>query len=91
MSLKELREVQALNTLVFETFGQPEKAREFKLKSLKSWGFDLLYGKMDGEKKYFTSEKARKIGEKYTEGGIEYEVEKVITKLSPKQKIFANI
>ncbi len=91
MSLRELREIQALNTLVFETYGQPEKAREFKLKSLKSWGFDLLYGKMGGEKKYFTSEKARKVGEKYVENGVEYEVEKVVSKLTSKQKIFANI
>ncbi len=91
MSLMDLREVQALNTLVFETLGQPERAREFKLKSLKSWGFDLLYGKKGGKSCYFTSEKARKVGDKYTEGGVEYEVEKVVSKLSTKQKIFANI
>ncbi len=91
MSLMDLKETQALNTLVFETLGQPEKAREFKLKSLKSWGFDLLYGKKGGKSCYFTSEKTRKAGDKYTEGGVEYEVEKVVSKLSAEQKIFANI
>jgi uncharacterized protein (UPF0128 family) len=45
MTITDLKELNAINTLVFETLGQPEKEREFKLKSLKKWGFDLLLGK----------------------------------------------
>ncbi len=29
-------------TYVFETLGRPEKKREFKVKTLKKWGFDLI-------------------------------------------------
>ena len=35
--ITELRLAQLLNTLVFETLGQPEREREFKIKSLKKW------------------------------------------------------
>ena len=32
----------AEQTLVFEKIGNPEKEREFELRSLRDWGFDLL-------------------------------------------------
>jgi len=50
--ITELREAQLLNTLVFETLGNPEREREFKIKQLKKWGFDLVFGKIDGEETF---------------------------------------
>ncbi|WP_457638781.1 TIGR00703 family protein [Persephonella sp.] len=92
MDLLQLRELQAINTLVFETLGQPEKERQFKLKSLKRWGFDLLFGKKGGETTYFTAETGkREVGEKYTEEEINYEVEEIIYELPKNKKIFAHI
>ena len=92
MDLLQLRELQALNTLVFETLGQPEKEREFKLKSLKRWGFDLLFGKKDGQVTFFTAETGKRdIGDKYEEEDIKYEVEEIIHELPKNKKIFAHI
>ncbi len=92
MNIVELRELQAINTLVFETLGRPEKEREFKLKSLKRWGFDLLFGKKGGEATYFTAEAGkREVGEKYVEENIHYEVEEIIYELPKNKKIFAHI
>jgi len=79
MNLLELREIQALNTLVFETLGQPEKEREFKFKSLKRWGLDLILGKKGGEETYFVAEYGkRKKGDVYEEEGVEYLVQGTI-------------
>ena len=92
MDLYQLRELQAINTLVFETLGQPEKEREFKLKALKRWGFDLLFGKKGGVPTFFTSEAGkREIGEKYEEEDIHYEVEEIIHELPKNKKIYAHI
>ena len=92
MDIIQLRELQAINTLVFETLGQPEKEREFKLKSLKRWGFDLLFGKKEGKVSYFTAESGkREKGEKYKENGNIFEVEEIIQDLPKNKKIFAHI
>ena len=92
MDIAQLREFQTINTLVFETLGQPEKEREFKLKSLKRWGFDLLFGKKGGEVTYFTAETGkREKGERYTEDEISYEVEEILAELPKNKKIFAHI
>ncbi len=92
MTLEDLREVQSLNTLVFETLGQPEREREFKLKELRRWGFDLLRGKMAGEESYFTAELGRRsVGERYIEGGIEYEVLEVLQELPKNKRFLAHI
>ncbi len=92
MDLFQLRELQALNTLVFETLGQPEKEREFKLKALKRWGFDLLFGKKDGVQTFFTAETGKRdVGESYEEDEIKYEVEEIIHELPKNKKIFAHI
>jgi uncharacterized protein (TIGR00703 family) len=92
MDLFQLRELQTINTLVFETLGQPEKEREFKLKSLKRWGFDLLFGKKDGETTFFTAETGkRNVGDNYEEENIKYEVEEIIHELPKNKKIFAHI
>ncbi len=92
MSVEELREIQSLNTLVFETLGQPERAREFKIKELKRWGFDLLWGKMAGEETYFTAEAGKRhVGEKYMEGGIEYEVLEVLEEIPKNKRFLAHV
>ena len=92
MNLLQLRELQAVNTLVFETLGQPEKEREFKLKSLKRWGFDLIFGKKDGKSTFFTAETGKKaVGDIYEEDDIKYEVEEIIYELPKNKKIFAHI
>ncbi len=83
---------QVVNTLVFETLGQPEKEREFKLKSLKRWGFDLLFGKKAGQSTFFTGAlHQHEAGDVYTQEGIEYEVEEVLEELPKNKKIFAHI
>ncbi len=92
MNLQELREIQVLNTLVFETLGQPEKEREFKLKALKRWGFDLIFGKKNGQMTYWTAEANKKDkGDIYEEDDIKYEVEEIIHELPKNKKIFAHI
>ena len=88
----ELKLEQAINTLVFETLGQPEKEREFKFKSLKRWGFDLLFGKKDGKDTFFTAEYGqKKKGDTYTLDDVKYEVEEVLTEMPKNKKIFAHI
>ncbi len=92
MDLKELRELQVLNTLVFETLGSPEKEREFKFKALKRWGLDLILGKKEGKEAYFVAEEGkRKAGDKYTEEGIDYEVNEIIYEMPKNKKLFAHI
>jgi uncharacterized protein (TIGR00703 family) len=92
MTITDLKELNAVNTLVFETLGQPEKEREFKLKSLKKWGFDLILGKKNGETTYFTAEtNTKKVGDKYNEEEIVFEVEEIVEKLPKNKKIFAHI
>ncbi len=92
MDIHQLRELQVLNTLVFETLGQPEKEREFKLKSLKRWGFDLILGTKGGKTTYFTAKtNEREVGDIYTEDNIEYKVDEILTELPKNKKIFAHI
>ncbi len=92
MKVKELREIQALNTLVFETLGKPESEREFRFDSLKRWGFDLIAGKKNGESTFFISEYGkRKKGDTYEEEGSKFEVFEVFDKMPEKKKLFAHI
>ena len=92
MDLRELKEIQALNTLVFETLGQPEKEKEFKFKSLKRWGLDLILGKKDGKETYFVAEEGtKKAGDVYKEGDINYEVSEIIYEMPKNKKLFAHI
>jgi uncharacterized protein (TIGR00703 family) len=88
--ITELRREQLLNTLVFETLGAPEREREFKIKSLKKWGFDLVFGKKDGEETYFAA-CDKKEGDKYTENDVEHEVVEVLKELPKNKKMFAKI
>ncbi len=92
MNSLERKEVQALNTLVFETLGEVGSEREFKFKALKKWGLDLVLGRKDGKETFFVAEYGRrKEGEVYREGGIEYEVGKVLYELPKNKKFFAHI
>jgi len=88
--ITELRRQQLLNTLVFETLGEPQKEREFKIKSLKKWGFDLIFGKKEGVETYFAAAD-KKAGDKYTENEIEHEVIEVLKELPKSKKMFAKI
>ncbi|AXI24660.1 TIGR00703 family protein [Methanofervidicoccus sp. A16] len=88
----ESKEVELENTLVFETLGNPEKEREFKLKSLKKWGFDLIFGKIDGRETYFTAElEEKKAGDKFSREGKEYEVIEVLEELPKNVELYAHI
>ena len=88
--ITELREAQLLNTLVFETLGNPEREREFKIKQLKKWGFDLVFGKVDGEETFFAS-KDKNVGDKYEENEKNYEVVEILKELPKSKKLFAKI
>ena len=88
--ITELREAQLLNTLVFETLGNPEREREFKIKQLKKWGFDLVFGKIDGEETFFAS-KDKNVGDKYEENEKSYEVVEILKELPKNKKLFARI
>ncbi|WP_423792560.1 TIGR00703 family protein [Methanocaldococcus indicus] len=88
----DAKEVEIVNTHVFETLGNPEKEREFKLKSLKRWGFDLIFGKIDGKETYFTAEiDTKKAGDKYTKDEKEYEVVEVLEELPKGRELYAHI
>ncbi len=89
--ITEIREAMLLNTLVFETLGEPQKEREFKIKALKKWGFDLIVGKKNGESTYFMAKEGKKSGQKYEEEGVSYEVQEVLKELPKNKKIFAHI
>jgi len=92
VNLLELRETQALNTLIFETLGKPEDEREFRFKALKKWGLDLLLGRKDGKEAFFVTECGkRKKGDIYTEDGIKYEVSEIFHELPKNKKLFAHI
>ena len=88
--MQELKEQMLLNTLVFETLGNPEKERQFKLKQLKKWGFDLVFGKKDGIETYFAAQN-RSEGEKFESEGSEYEVTEILKELPKNTKVFAHI
>ncbi|NPA50518.1 MAG: TIGR00703 family protein [Epsilonproteobacteria bacterium] len=86
----DIKEIMLLNTLVFETLGSPEAAREFKLKSLKKWGFDLVFGKVEGEEGYFISQD-KKEGDKFELNGERFEVIEILKELPKNKKVFAHI
>ncbi len=88
----DLRELQALNTLVFETLGKPEKEREFNFGSLKRWGLDLLQGKKNGETTFFTCETGKKKkGDSYSEGDNVFQVDEILEQFPKNKKLFAHI
>jgi len=88
--VNEIKEAMLLNTLVFETLGKAEAAKEFKLKSLKKWGFDLVFGKIEGKEGYFTA-KDRKVGDSFEENGEKFEVIEILKELPKNKKVMAHI
>ncbi len=92
MSILDLKIHQALHTLVFETLGQPEKARAFKIKALKRWGLDLLAGTKDGREAIFVAPTGRrKAGEEYEEADVKYSVKEILQDFPRNQKFYAHI
>ncbi len=92
MTPQELRELIALNTLVFETLGQPEKEREFRFKSIKRWGLDLIAGRRNGEATFFTSAAGRHDANAvYEEGGSRFEVDEILTELPKDKELYAHV
>ncbi len=90
--MNELKENMLLNTLVFETLGRPEKEKEFKIKSLKKWGFDLVFGKKNDKEVFFTQkENLRKEGDKFKSGEDSFEVVEILKELPKNKKIYAHI
>ncbi len=78
----------ALGTLVFEYLEVPANSRRIKVKTLKSWGFDLLKGRIDGQAGWFVAEVgARHGGDSYTENEKTYDVDEVIKELSSNENI----
>jgi len=86
----DLKEAMLLNTLVFETLGNPERERQFKLKQLKKWGFDLVFGKRDGEETYFATA-GKKAGDAYESDGEQFEVVEVLQELPKNSQVYAYI
>ncbi len=87
MKVDQLREFQVNNTLVFETLGKPEKEREFSLSSLKRWGFDLVFGKKDGQQTFFTTQKDKD----QTGEGSTFEIQELFESMPKNKKVFARI
>jgi len=89
--MNELREAMLRNTLVFETLGEPQKERRFKLKTLKKWGFDLVLGKKNGQEAYFMAKEGKSKGDVYESEGESYEVQEILSELPKNSEIFAHI
>ena len=90
--MSQLQEELLLNTLVFETLGEPQKAKEFKLKSLKKWGFDLIFGKTGEQNGFFAlQENSKQVGDTFEHEGESYEVVEILKELPKQTKIYAHI
>ncbi len=92
MTPQQLRELIALNTLVFETLGRPEQEREFNFKAIKRWGLDLIAGRRDGVTTFFTGVADRhQPQDVYEEAGSRYQVDEILTALPKGKKLYAHI
>ncbi len=88
----EFKLKHAERTLVFEKLGNPEKEREFELRSLRDWGFDLLLVWHRGKLTYLLQEEGlRKKSETFTWEDEEYTVEEVLEELPKDTSIFAKV
>ncbi len=89
----ELKHQIVLGTYVREKWGEIPRERVFKLKSLKAWGFDLLTGMKNGKFSYFVSDSdlKRKVGDKYTENGVSYEIEELVKSLPKGVELKASV
>ena len=95
VSLEELekRHQRALNTFVREHWTDIPEEIEVKLRSLKAWGFDLIFGLRGGQEAVFVSEteKGRQVGDVYEEGGETYEVREILTELPRGAKLLIRV
>ena len=89
--LHELKQKMLLDTLVFETLGAPEKAREFKIKALKKWGFDLLSAKSGEQSAIFAVSEGKSVGDTFTQENKEFTVTEIFKELPKNRKIYAHI
>ncbi len=89
--LSEHKRKLLLDTLVFETLGQPEKEREFKIKSLKKWGFDLLSAKSGEKSTIFALSEGKSVGDTFTQENSQYTITEIFKELPKNKKIFAHI
>ena len=83
----------ALNTFVREVWGEIPAETEVKLKSLKAWGFDLIFGLRGGEEAVFVSEteKGREVGDVYEEAGETFEVREIVKELPKGAKLLVRV
>ena len=92
MNSSELRTLIALNTLVFETLGQPEKEREFNFKALKRWGLDLLAGKRNGQDSLFVGEQGKyKVADSFDQAGEHFQVNEILSAFPKGSKLLVHI
>jgi len=88
----EFKLKHAERTLVFEKPGKPKEEREFELRSLRDWGFDLLLVWKRGKLTYLLQEEGlRKKGETFSFEEEEYTVEEVLNELPADSSIFAKV
>ncbi len=83
----------ALHTYVREQWEVIPRQIEVKLKSLKAWGFDLVFGLRGGEAAVFVSETehGRKVGDVYEEEGEVYEIQEIVKSLPKGAKIIVEV
>lgn len=86
--MTDLQRAMLLNTIVFETLGEPQKEREFKLKTLKKWGFDLVFGKEGENEVLFMTQDTK---ESFEKEGTTYKIVEIVQELPKNKKIFAHI
>ncbi len=79
----EQKHQRALNTFVREVWGPIPDEVEVGLRSLKAWGFDLVFGLRGGKSAVFVSEheKGRREGDRYQEAGEAFEVRELVKAL----------
>ncbi len=83
----------ALHTFVREVWGEIPAETEVKLKSLKAWGFDLVFGLRGGEEAVFVSEteKGREVGDVYEEAGETFAVREIVKELPKGAKLLIRV
>jgi uncharacterized protein (TIGR00703 family) len=87
----DINEPMVLGTLVFETLGAPEREREFKIKSLKKWGFDLVSGTQGGKTVYGTRPEGAALGDRFEHEGESVSVTEVLKEYPKNAKAYARI
>jgi len=89
----EQKHRQVLNTFVRELWGTIPSGIEVGLKSLKAWGFDLVFGLRGGEEAVFVSAtaKGRRAGDVYEEAGETFEVRRILEELPKGARLWVEV